>query len=199
MDSEKGSLMKAELLLVAVLTGGLLSACQEPNAPRPPPVSEKAPQLPDAAAAKQETPKPDAAKADSSNTMVPEGIDVAAASEQTYCNIESVGDTAFSAGPLAVEPGQQIRGWLGHSVAGDLQSPLLVFLDESGAAAGVRLKFSISRDDVANAYGGRSDLRNAGFEDVVPAIAPGTYKVLLHYTFGGAAYRCDNGRQVTVR
>lgn len=182
--------IKTALLVTAA---ACLVACQEPNAPQRAPAVEAAPP----AAAPPVAESTPAAEAPPAPTF--KGVDVSTALDQTYCNVESIGGSDFVAGPLNVQSGQQIRGWLGHAVAGTIESPQLLFIDATGAAvAGVELKLSVVRDDVANVHGGRADLKNSGFEAPLPALPPASYKLLLHYAFDGKTYRCDNGRQVIV-
>lgn len=193
MDPEEEYAMKSWFgwSLASVL---LLAGCREPNAPLPAslsPVGAGGGDVGTAASGQQHLVN------DQAGPSALEGIDVAKASDQSYCNIESVGATAFVAGSLPVAPGQKVRGWLGHATSGPVQAPVLVLLGEQGATTGVPLQLSVPRDDVVNAYGGRAELRNSGFEAALPGVPAGTYKLLLHYAFDGKTYRCDNGRQIT--
>ncbi|WP_329857840.1 hypothetical protein [Stenotrophomonas muris] len=179
------------LFLLSIL---LLAGCREPNAPLPASTLPAGSGSDDAQSAAEVEPP---VAQDQAGPSVMEGIDVAKASDQSYCNIESVGSNAFVAGPLAVAPAQKVHGWLGHSTPAPVGSPMLVLLGEHGAAAGIALQLSMVRDDVVNAYGGRAELRESGFEAALPDVPAGTYKLLLHYIVDGKTYRCDNGRQVT--
>lgn len=185
-------MMKTPALMWGLAASMILVGCREPNAPPPPPKAAEAA----AHAAAVALPAGGPGAGDELGASVLQGIDVALASEQSYCNIESVDWNLFGAGPRSVQPGQTIRGWLGHVSQGSVQSPLLLVLNDGGVVAGIRLQLSNPREDVVNAHGGRPDLRNAGFEALLPAAPAGAYRLLLHYTFDGKAYRCDNGRQI---
>jgi hypothetical protein len=180
-------------LLWALVAAALLAGCQEPNAAPPAPSS---PAVPEVAHTEAPSSADEGVTDGELRPEVLEGVEVARATEASYCNIESVEGGAFAASALPVTPGQKIRGWLGHEAGGAVQSPVLVMLGGKGEIAGIALQLSMSREDVVNAYGGRADLLESGFEAVLPAMQAGSYKLLLHYKINGQAYRCENGRQI---
>lgn len=182
--------MTSRLLMLALAIAFVFSGCKEPNAPAP------AAAIPVVDSVSQRSPDPRAVGGSSSPL---DGIDLASSSDQTYCNIESVGGVAFAAGALPVQSGQAILGWLGHSSSGNIESPTILFLDEAGnPVAAVALNLELPREDVASAYGARDDLGRSGFEIAAPVLANAKYRLLLHYQFAGKAYRCDNGRQISM-
>jgi len=175
--------------LFLVLALGL-AACQEPNAPpRTPPKTATQEVAPPAAAPVVTGGAKDAGP----------DVDLSASTEASFCNIESVGQLAFSGGSVKMKAGDPIRGWAGHSEAVPVESLFLLFVDPHRAVrVATPLSLSVRRDDVADAHGGREDLRNAGFESAAPALPAGQYSLMLHYVVDAKPYRCDNGRQVVV-
>lgn len=164
-----------------------LAACQEPNAP--PAAQEGAAQAP-APVAPAPPPVP-----------APDAQEEARREASQFCNIESVAGARLDGSPPRVSGMVDVRGWLGHA---DATPVTAAFLEASASdgASGYRtpVQPSLPREDVRQAFPGRDELANSGFQAMLDlgGAAPGDYHLFLVYEAGGRSYVCDNGRHVII-
>lgn len=139
--------------------------------------------------------------------LVPEllaGEDGPAASPSSLCNLDGVGESTFSSGPIAVNPVSPVllHGWVGMDGATpeSPESVLVRFSSLEGPSSwGVDAPVNGRREDVARARNAPG-LRNSGLNVVLnlSSLPPGNYRVSLEYGTG-PRYACDGSWVIEVR
>jgi hypothetical protein len=133
-------------------------------------------------------------------------VPIAAASVQgaeagRVCNLEYVNNAEFGAQSARVRGDFLVRGWLGDESGAAPTDAALLLVDAAGKDAHrLPLQRNQPRPDVVQAFPGRNDLAQSGFELKVGAgtLPAGRYHLLLAYRIGERLRACDNGRQLQL-